>query len=91
MPWLSFLAVGSGAARPLGTLTANLLAGFIIGIVVAVAEPLGFSPATRPPLTTGFLGGLTTFSTLSAETSSRERYCDDRQFTIQGDVDQVPK
>lgn len=86
MPWLSFLAVGVGAALgawtrwglglllnavfptiPFGTLAANLLGGFIIGIVMAIADPLGFSPATRLFVTTGFLGGLTTFSTFSAE------------------------
>jgi fluoride exporter len=55
---------------PLGTLAANLLGGFIIGVVMSVADPLGFSPATRLLLTTGFLGGLTTFSTFSAETTT---------------------
>jgi fluoride exporter len=89
MPWISFLAVGSGAALgawsrwglgvllnpvfptlPLGTLAANLLGGFIIGIIMSIADPLGFPPATRLLLTTGFLGGLTTFSTFSAETMS---------------------
>jgi len=87
MPWLSFLAIGCGAALgawarwglglllnpvlptlPLGTLAANLIGGFIIGIVMGVADPLGFAPPTRLLVTTGFLGGLTTFSTFSAET-----------------------
>jgi fluoride exporter len=54
---------------PLGTLAANLIGGFVIGIVLGVAGPLGFSPAARLFLTTGFLGGLTTFSTFSAETT----------------------
>ncbi len=53
---------------PLGTLTANLVGGFIIGIMMAVTDPLGLSPATRLLITTGFLGALTTFSTFSAET-----------------------
>lgn len=53
---------------PLGTLTANLVGGFIIGVIMAAADPLGLSPATRLLLTTGFLGALTTFSTFSAET-----------------------
>jgi CrcB protein len=53
---------------PLGTLAANLSGGFIIGVVMAVADPLNFSPAVRLLVTTGFLGGLTTFSTFSAET-----------------------
>src|SRR5579864_1998340 len=52
---------------PMGTLTANLLGGFIIGVTMSVDEPLGFPPALRLLITTGFLGGLTTFSTFSAE------------------------
>jgi len=55
---------------PLGTLAANLSGGFIIGLVMAAADPLNFSPATRLLVTTGFLGGLTTFSTFSAETTT---------------------
>jgi fluoride exporter len=55
---------------PFGTLAANLVGGFIIGITMTVADPLGFSPGTRLLVTTGFLGGLTTFSTFSAETMS---------------------
>ena len=53
---------------PLGTLTANLAGGLVIGMMMAAADPLGFSPATRLFVTTGFLGALTTFSTFSAET-----------------------
>jgi CrcB protein len=53
---------------PLGTLTANLVGGYLIGIAVAVfaAHP-GLSPFWRLLVVTGFLGGLTTFSTFSAE------------------------
>jgi fluoride exporter len=53
---------------PLGTLTANLVGGFLIGVVMGIAEPLSLSVATRLFLVTGFLGGLTTFSSFSAET-----------------------
>jgi CrcB protein len=53
---------------PLGTLAANLTGGLLIGIVMGLAEPLSLSLATRLLLVTGFLGGLTTFSTFSAET-----------------------
>jgi CrcB protein len=53
---------------PIGTLTANLVGGFIIGIVMGVAEPIHLSMTLRLLLVTGFLGGLTTFSTFSAET-----------------------
>jgi CrcB protein len=53
---------------PLGTVAANLVGGFIIGIVMGIAEPLHLSVTLRLLLVTGFLGGLTTFSTFSAET-----------------------
>jgi CrcB protein len=53
---------------PLGTLTANLIGGFVIGVMMTVADPFGLSAATRLCITTGFLGALTTFSTFSAET-----------------------
>lgn len=53
---------------PLGTLAANLVGGLLIGIVMGVAEPLSLTVATRLFLVTGFLGGLTTFSSFSAET-----------------------
>jgi len=53
---------------PLGTLAANVLGGYLIGIALAVflAFP-GLSPEWRLLTVTGFLGGLTTFSTFSAE------------------------
>ena len=53
---------------PMGTLAANLLGGYLIGIAVGVfTHHPGLSPALRLFLITGFLGGLTTFSTFSAE------------------------
>lgn len=55
---------------PLGTLTANLIGGLIIGLVMGVAEPMHLSATMRLLLVTGFLGGLTTFSTFSAETTN---------------------
>jgi CrcB protein len=56
------------AHLPLGTLAANLIGGYLIGIAVAVfaANP-ALSPLWRLLIVTGFLGGLTTFSTFSAE------------------------
>jgi len=55
-------------ALPLGTLAANLVGGYLIGIAVAVfANHPGLSPQARLFVVTGFLGGLTTFSTFSAE------------------------
>lgn len=53
---------------PLGTLMANLLGGYFIGIAVAFfASHPSLSPEWRLLIVTGFLGGLTTFSTFSAE------------------------
>lgn len=52
---------------PLGTLAANLIGGLLVGIVMGLAEPLSLSVTTRLLIVTGFLGGLTTFSTFSAE------------------------
>jgi CrcB protein len=56
------------AAVPLGTLAANLLGGLLVGIALAWFERTpGLSPQLRLLVVTGFLGGLTTFSTFSAE------------------------
>lgn len=54
---------------PLGTLVANLCGGLLMGMALALIEgwPGGLSPALKLLLTTGLLGGLTTFSTFSAE------------------------
>lgn len=54
---------------PLGTLAANLLGGYLVGFAVAFfMQHPGLSPEWRLLIITGFLGGLTTFSTFSAET-----------------------
>lgn len=53
---------------PLGTLAANLLGGFLMGLALGVfAHYQSLAPEWRLFITTGFLGGLTTFSTFSAE------------------------
>ncbi len=53
---------------PLGTLASNLLGGYLVGLAVALfAQNEGLSPEWRLLAITGFLGGLTTFSTFSAE------------------------
>ena len=53
---------------PLGTLTANLLGGLLIGLAIAwLGRYPGIPPEIRLLVITGFLGGLTTFSTFSAE------------------------
>ena len=63
---------------PLGTLAANLTGGLLMGLAMgAFAHYQALSPDIRLFITTGFLGGLTTFSTFSAEASTlllRQQY-----------------
>jgi CrcB protein len=56
------------AAMPLGTLVANLIGGYLVGVAIAFfAWRTELSPLWRLMAITGFLGGLTTFSAFSAE------------------------
>lgn len=58
-------------ALPFGTLAANLLAGYIIGVAVAFfARMPQLAPEWRLFVITGMMGGLSTFSTFSAEVVS---------------------
>ncbi|HYQ38002.1 MAG TPA: fluoride efflux transporter CrcB [Pseudomonas sp.] len=53
---------------PPGTWLANMLGGYLMGIALAYfAQHTGLAPEWRLLVITGFLGGLTTFSTFSAE------------------------
>ena len=53
---------------PMGTLAANLVGGYLMGMAMGVLTHYASLPAeARLLVTTGFLGGLTTFSTFSAE------------------------
>jgi CrcB protein len=70
--WLRwFLGVTLNATLPnlpLGTLSANLLGGYLVGVAVQVfMTQSSLPPELRLLIITGFLGGLTTFSTFSAE------------------------
>jgi fluoride exporter len=69
-----FLGLGfnaTWATMPLGTLLANLIGGYLIGLSTSFFQAhVGLSPEWRLLVITGFLGGLTTFSTFSAEVIS---------------------
>ena len=79
MGWAPHLARGRGGGLsaalntvlpnlPLGTLASNLIGGYLIGIAVEVLlHHSVMTPEWRLFTITGFLGGLTTFSTFSAE------------------------
>ncbi|AYM96048.1 fluoride efflux transporter CrcB [Acidovorax sp. 1608163] len=76
--WQLGLWLSPGGLIPWGTLAANLIGGYLIGVCVAVFQALPqLDPAWRLALVTGFLGGLTTFSSFSAEVVSmlqQQRY-----------------
>ena len=55
---------------PFGTLSVNIIGSFLMGVIVEyLAFKSGFSQHTRLFLTTGILGGFTTFSAFSLETA----------------------
>lgn len=66
--WGLGLWLSPGALVPWGTVAANLLGAYLIGLAVAVFQALPqLDPVWRLALITGFLGALTTFSSFSAE------------------------
>jgi fluoride exporter len=66
--WLGIVLNPLFPTLPLGTLAANLVGGYLMGIALAVITHFeALPPEARLLITTGFLGGLTTFSTFSAE------------------------
>ena len=60
---------GVFASFPLGTLLSNVIAGLVIGFIIGLEQQsVRISKSTKLFLTTGLLGGLSTFSTFSLET-----------------------
>jgi CrcB protein len=69
--WLGIVLNHVFPTLPLGTLAANLVGGYLIGLALgALTQFEALSPELRLLITTGFLGGLTTFSTFSAEATT---------------------
>ena len=65
--WLNPSTSGEGLL-PWGTLAANLIGGYLIGVCVGIFQNMPqLAPEWRLLCVTGFLGALTTFSTFSAE------------------------
>jgi CrcB protein len=69
-----------GAGFPYGTLAVNVLGSFCVGLLmqVGVATPL-MSPTLRLALTTGVMGGFTTYSAFNYETM---RYAQDGAWRL---------
>jgi CrcB protein len=66
--WLGGVLNAHFPTIPPGTLAANLIGGYIIGVAMAFfATYSAIAPEWRLFVITGFCGGLTTFSTFSAE------------------------
>ena len=79
------LAVYLNISFPLGTLLSNVVAGLAIGFIIGLeSNTFSFSPKTKLFLTTGLLGGLSTFSTFSLETVTL--FSDGKYFLAAGNV-----
>ncbi|HQR83488.1 MAG: fluoride ion transporter CrcB [Polynucleobacter sp. 17-46-58] len=64
----NLVTVGIASSVPLGTFISNMVGGYLIGIAVAFfGNNAHLSPEWKLFIVTGFLGGLTTFSSFSAE------------------------
>ena len=67
--WQLSLWLNPGGLLPWGTLSANWVGGYVIGLALVFCQQhSGLDPAWRMALMTGLLGALTTFSTFSLET-----------------------
>jgi CrcB protein len=67
--WVLGIALNAAVPNlPLGTLAANLIGGYLVGVAVEYfSQQSGLPVEMRLFVITGFLGGLTTFSSFSAE------------------------
>lgn len=66
--WGLSLSLNGIGVIPLGTFLANAIGGLLMGVALGILQTVpALSPEWRLLMTTGFLGGLTTFSTFSAE------------------------
>lgn len=76
--WFGLLLNPLVPTLPMGTLVSNLAGGYLMGIAMGIFTHYASLPVeTRLFIITGFLGGLTTFSTFSAEAVtllSRQQY-----------------
>jgi len=62
------LTISAASIIPLGTLLSNMVGGYLVGLAVAYfGNNPQLSPEWKLLVVTGFLGGLTTFSSFSAE------------------------
>jgi len=69
--WLGAMLNPLFPTLPLGTLVANMLGGLLMGMAMELLlRHAVLPPEARLLVTTGFLGGLTTFSTFSAEVTT---------------------
>ncbi len=66
--YLVGLWVGDRGDLPIGTWTVNILGSFLLGLLAILLENSSLSPAWRLGLTTGLMGGFTTYSTFSLDT-----------------------
>jgi len=64
-----WVLLAAGTAFPYGTLAVNVIGSFVLGAIMHAALATNWiAPAFRLALTTGFLGGFTTYSTFNYET-----------------------
>lgn len=79
----SWIQLRTGSIFPVGTLVVNLSGSFLLGLILRYAlETPAITPEARALLTTGILGGYTTFSTFTYETATLLEEGDWRRATL---------